>query len=563
VTSRGDLLDPVHDAALASLERNLGATQGTSEDRMIEEVHLGHVDDAGRFQLLCGYDHVTGSVIESVAGACGEPIDSEPYLEAVNLVTSSHVSYVLALGESRGSDLTKAGFARTDAIGSLQVGTQLASVSSRQSQLLNELFTELLCPPVDELAEHTCDLDHPDVDIGAAGWSSLADADITFGDLMDGVAEVGSPDQVLDTAVSVEDLLDITAAALDDQGNPAAAHVTVLAGAVDSSHTLDVTLAGEEDGIYDVAVGQPGSAADASVNVLDMLRTAAMIANGDRVVDVPGLDVDIDGLSSLTGRMVVGEAPQPKIGRPGEAVARTAQVRIALDADLVDLDLLGLAEVDVNLPLYLDLAGGEAALTGLGCGDPHDPDQTDTTADVLGTVRTAGLAIGDMGDEWLEDGGEVSEPEWARLIEGVVHLTTTVLGLEVGTEIELAYDGRSSAIVGGQSEALSFTGPYRADWQSVGAEGAGLGQLVANLELQRVRPSESLLDALLEFLELSSSDELVAELVQVVGEVVVDLEEELVSDLVDVLGVQIGRADVRMLWVDCSPRSLGPLQAPE
>ncbi|MEQ6900669.1 hypothetical protein [Nocardioides sp. YIM 152588] len=112
------------------------------------------------------------------------------------------------------------------------------------------------------------------------------------------------------------------------------------------------------------------SAVDVTVNVFDLLTSALMVANGDRVIDFPsGLTLPLPigegggALVDVTARMVVGQPPV--LGCDGSATS--SQRVIELRGDIVNLDLGGLIRVRAPLTVRLTLGDAAATVRGLDC----------------------------------------------------------------------------------------------------------------------------------------------------------------------------------------------------
>ncbi|MDF7120860.1 hypothetical protein NLR29_23850, partial [Escherichia coli] len=115
------------------------------------------------------------------------------------------------------------------------------------------------------------------------------------------------------------------------------------------------------------AVGNDQSAADATLNVLDLLMTAAQIANAQNGVAI-STNLGLPGVGGLPGLVNVAlslkiiQPPVIAIGPPGtdasgnwRTVARTGQVSLGLN---VSASVLGLA--NLNVPIGLIAAGANA-----------------------------------------------------------------------------------------------------------------------------------------------------------------------------------------------------------
>lgn len=110
--------------------------------------------------------------------------------------------------------------------------------------------------------------------------------------------------------------------------------------------------------------GNEQAALNATVNVLDVLTTAAQIANSQSAVSVAPVALNILGLGTVTLSLKIIEPPAIAVSRQDNFVgaecgqwrtqARTAQVRLGLG---INANVLGLA--GITLPIGLQVAGAQ------------------------------------------------------------------------------------------------------------------------------------------------------------------------------------------------------------
>jgi uncharacterized membrane protein len=137
--------------------------------------------------------------------------------------------------------------------------------------------------------------------------------------------------------------------------------------------SLKVPLANYIDlgAIGKLSTGRGAAGLDANVGIMELLGAAAAIANGKNQVAVD-LGAGVPGLVSVKLNVAIGEPPQGyswfAVGEPGKIV-RTAQTRLQLvvtvggSGGLVDSVLGG----SVRVPLYVELAYAEAQLKSVSC----------------------------------------------------------------------------------------------------------------------------------------------------------------------------------------------------
>lgn len=218
------------------------------------------------------------------------------------------------------------------------------------------------------------------VNVGGAQQGDLADVEVSIGDLVDISAGAVTRQQVLETSLNeaLENLADAVS-------NPVAGLVQGVADLL----PIDADAASLLD-ILEVA-GPVGR--DLSINAGALLNAAAQLAaiQRDEAVTLP---LNISGLPPLIGsvsaQLRLLEPAQFKIGPPGirpdgeyYTEVKSAQVGVELTVDLVDFTLgipgpfpLGLLSASIKLlelPLVIQGARGEAALTQIDCANLNQP----------------------------------------------------------------------------------------------------------------------------------------------------------------------------------------------
>lgn len=268
-------------------------------------------------------------------------------------------------------------------------------MDSTQLALYNAVLSELLNPANRSV---------PEVSLDAVSYDGLAGADVTLEELAAQLG-LGSPAQILDATVTVRDVLTAIADALLASGDPgevsAATALATLALSTDPSLTVSLDdIFDIEDADADLAVGAPGAVGSASLNVADLVLAAAQAANGDNLLrlTVPPsqalmlagvlgpIPVDLAVLESM--RFAVGPAEQDADGGWVTTVSN-AQLRLYLEVPVTDpavLAALGVSELEV--PVYVDAARADAALTAIWCDparvaavDPAALDEVDVQVD--------------------------------------------------------------------------------------------------------------------------------------------------------------------------------------
>jgi uncharacterized membrane protein len=239
------------------------------------------------------------------------------------------------------------------ALASFSAGSGLLSLNSRDSALLNLLLGEIL---------------GSSVNLDLVSYKGIAATNVTLLELVEVAAGVGTVDELLKAELSVGELLEIYADAVDRNdvleigiGNKVRNLITAKAS------NLSITLGD----ILAVTAPNVEEAASVSVNLLDLITTTALVANGKHALTLP-LSLNLGKLLNVITRLEVTEPPKIAIGPPGKdekgdwrTQIKTAQVRLETT---VKSDInLGLLQTIVDLALRLEVARGSAWLQSIQC----------------------------------------------------------------------------------------------------------------------------------------------------------------------------------------------------
>ncbi len=411
--------------------------------------------------------------------------------------------------------LEKTAVARRVPVATFSVGSWLARIDSSNVGLVNALLGALV---------------GGSVDLDLVSYQGLAAADVSLGDLL-GAGEtflgagVGTPEELLNADLTLGQLGDIFVEALSRSGQSTAEIQALLAdvavGALGTIRLADVLS-------VDDGTGQ--SALDAAVGLGDLLVASLMLANERSALelDLDGLNISIPGVTNLRSdaRVAVIEPPQIAIGRPGEAVARTAQVRLQLNNEL-DVTLLGIPLADVPLNVALGAAEGEAALDGIRCRRITN----DAFGVDLSVATTAvGLQLGQFDN--MESSGSVTGQSAVTIGGGLLNIRLT-----------MQLDATPSP---GSQSAISFDVSRDALPQSGTTGGGGLfGGIGSDLQINLTMLGVGLLPGGLQSL---------------LGTLLRDLLNLLVATIIDplleLLGLRLAGADVELIDVREGPIEL-------
>lgn len=343
----------IENAKVLSVQRN-DATYGDAPDLTWE---LGQLNGSG--------------VFESIA--------SGAVPTAVKVTAESGVGFAFGgvTGVAQG-DANRIAVATADENACFRIGSFIASLDSSQSALLNPILNSLL---------------GSSINLNAVSYQGLANANVSLLDLVNlGGLGVGTVEELLELDnLSAGELFIATAKVLDSQGKLAEANLL---------RSINVAAGTPRIAIGDLldAGATPSAALGTSLNVLDIVTGAAFIANEGHAVNIPNLGITLPGVATTTTSLTVIEFPPPKCGRKG-TTTETAQIRLRVTATIParqqNVSILGLAAVNVTLDpttiiLDLDLGKAIAELTKVTCNASGPESVTISLASsVVGSVQVS------------------------------------------------------------------------------------------------------------------------------------------------------------------------------
>jgi uncharacterized membrane protein len=251
--------------------------------------------------------------------------------------------------------------------GGFSVGSFLATITSSQAALLNEVVCQALTgqqlPNIGALAVNC-----PKFNLSAASWQGLANTSVTMDELGKALAAngaIGSPDQVGGATVQADKLFQATGDALTQKGDTGHAQVMYnLAQGVSGSRSVSIPKLVSQQGAQGSAF-----AATQPVNVANLVigSATAQIANGQNALAVIDTGLSVPGVSSSGLNLAVIQAPQSYYGPWASPQITTSQLSNTT-ATKSGLNLQ-LNNLPIGIPGLsgISLSGGMAvALTGAG-----------------------------------------------------------------------------------------------------------------------------------------------------------------------------------------------------
>lgn len=274
---------------------------------------------------------------------------------AVRVRLSRTVPYFFGLlGGSAGRTVTAEATAAITPVTTLSIGSGVAALTDASP--LNALLSGLL---------------RSSVNLSLVSYQGLASARVRLLDLVQAdPIRLGTVDELLASNVTLGNLLLASANAL---GPSQALAVNVLNSLALQAQTLNVPVAQ----LLNVAAPTDAAAAEARINVLELLTVGAQVANRNNFIAL-NTGLNLGPLASLSLGLRIIEPPQIAVGGVG-ASAKTAQTRLRLNLTLLNLNL-GIASTIIQLPLALEVAPARATVTALQCGRSFAESQVQLSA---------------------------------------------------------------------------------------------------------------------------------------------------------------------------------------
>jgi uncharacterized membrane protein len=262
--------------------------------------------------------------------------------------------------------LTTQAVAAMDPKATFSIGSRLARLDSSTSPILNSVLGGML---------------GSSLSLDAVSYNGLADASVTLGAVWTQLG-LGTPNQILNSDVTVRNLLTATATALNNQGDPTSVAAATILGTMATQ--VGTTAHFTFGDLMAITTGDPGAAATAQMDVLSMIGMAASVANGTNLLNLT-VPITIPGVASVTAKLGLIEPPQWCVNCSINDSRHTAQARLQFDITLLQKLTVLLTQGTVHLPVYLDAAGATGTLTNIRCAVPS------TASDI--TVHTVAEAV--------------------------------------------------------------------------------------------------------------------------------------------------------------------------
>lgn len=450
---------------------------------------------------------VNGTTCQSVPGAGS----------ACVTVTSPHSNDFPFVGGR--NSMTRAGMAAETAFAGFYIGSSLVTIDSSRSAILDRVMGRMLRGS--------------NLSISGVSWSGLTTANITLEALRLQLVNMGfaagTVSEMMAADLTLSQLLTATAAAMTAQGETAG-EVAVLNAL--TAQVAAATLAVFELGDFmTVASGADNTALASELNVFQLVTAAAQVANGSNFIDVSNVGVTVPNVGSTRISLQVIEPPQYYFGPVGGSVS-TGQISLTVSPTLnLPVTVAGLASVVVTneLPVRITGAGATGTLSAAICG---------TGAGITVTVDPKAFA------------GSATASLNARVSLSVLGIPVPIADVIIPTtNVTPSTDGGPSDLF--FSYPAQFPPPLGTTTSKhAGSQPIGIGTLT---QISAGTPTVQLLGATP--LPVPVGD-IVTAVLNALGPVLTNVDNNVMTPLLQVLGLDVGSADVTADSLQCDTPAL-------
>lgn len=449
----------------------------------------------------------------------------------------------MALFPSFGADRTiqSKAVAANDPIASFSLGTGIASLNEGAvNQLLNALLGT-----------------GNKISLRVGDYRGLATAQVRLLDLLSVNPTIGTVDELLNTSIKLNDLLLAMVKAI---GNSNAIAVSALNSIIAANvKSVDIKLGD----LIKISTPSAEGAASASINVLDLLVTSAQIANGQNLIKLNSA-INLGALATADVRFVVLEPPSIAIGPAGKdsaenwrTQAHSAAIRLFLDVKLVDTNaipgLSALLKVTLlRIPIYIEVAQANARLSEITCAE----NKIDCVVSIQAKPGLASVCIAEVSEALMKNvtapvkcstlpSAKITE---LSLLGGIIPIARIDAKIPVQAEIpDTSYQTlRFNGVIGDSDDVRTVNSN-------------AVGSVLTNTLSNFTDASKWTLSfVLLGGLNLGFGDVLSPVLNFLLNALapVFQLLDAIIVPLLNLLGVQLGYADVRLLSLLCGEAKL-------
>lgn len=404
------------------------------------------------------------------------------------------------------------GTAAAHKIAAFSIGTRLASL---HDGILNAVLSGLLGTSVDlDVMDYrallssdievlgTIDALAADINMSAATYDDVVKTDITLGSFIHAI--------IAANRVGAQSLAALKE--LEKAANRTSVKLKL-------SRILDA-------GPYSQRVIGTADNLDVTVGLFEVVSAAASAANGKSQLALD-LGLAVPGLAAAKLNVAVGEPPvessHAAVGGVGTTV-RTAQTRLSLE--LTAGGSGALAGLKVRLPLYLEVAHGEARLAEIHCRGQNG----DADARVEAVPGVVELALGDVDTRAFANFGTKPRATKAKLVSSAL---VNIEGIAYGNATNL------------EKKMLTFT---PTDIAQKEVKTVATSQTLTTLQFSLLRSLDA--DIHIAGLTLGTPKAVAGALSETLANLTIPADLILYNTLL-AFGIRIGEADIRVSYASC------------
>ncbi|WP_440657296.1 TadG family pilus assembly protein [Ensifer adhaerens] len=433
--------------------------------------------------------------------------------DAVQVMLERKGDIFLASIFSAPPDLSVYGTAASSKIAAFSVGSRLASLNDG---LLNSILGQMLGTTIS---------------LKVMDYQALIDADIDIQPFLKVIATrlnltAASYEDVLKANLTMPQLLASMRLVQGLSGTVTAALKSIELSTSNDKRTFTLAQILNLDPKKSLQV-DAGSDWAMRVSALQIVSAAAAIANGENQIALNAV-AGLPGIASAKVKLAIGEppveTPSHRLGTPG-AVIRTAQTRLAVE---VNVDgLAALAGIRIRLPIYVELAYAEAKLADIRCYG-GTPENASVSVDAVPGI--AEIAIGDVDPAVLSNFSSDARVQRAKLVDALVVKIDALAHVEAQNLKPTRLSFSPSEVAARSIKTVSTKDILTSTTQTL------LNNLDLNIQVL--------------FLTLGSPTIVQQALAQTLGAVTKPVDD-LLYNLLLLVGVRVGEADVRVTGVKC------------
>ncbi|WP_186208838.1 TadG family pilus assembly protein [Burkholderia gladioli] len=405
------------------------------------------------------------------------------------------------------------------------------------------------------------------LNLSLVSYQALACTNVRLADIA-AAAGVGTIDQLLALNLSLSQFLKLTANALQ-QTSVVNANLQASLGALQAMISANVNGGnlnlGGPNGLLNIALANTQSAATATVSLLDLIMVGAEVANSNNAVAVNIPSVSLGGLTGTQLQVQIISPPSIGIGEGGinpatgqwRTQASTAAVGLYLLVDLglkqvpivgPLLQLVGV-NVDVTLPLYLQVGTGKAVLNSTQCAQTAAA----STATITATPGVANLCIGTPP---LNSKGMISLSSTysCKSPAQIINAQIAPFGILNLLQLTVSVSNISVQVQGAaQTHTFSGVAGLDSDYWTVNSNalGSALASALAQLATAQISPNLGLLGNLISVAVPSNFVGTILGILQPVLGPLLSALDAVIVPLLNLLGVQVGAATVHQISLTC------------